>query len=266
MSVTLVTMAAFEWLDEEESTQPVVIPSSTSTPLAIPSFTPSPTISVVTPTPVIDPFDFAGVRFDGVSELEILDGVFFSKEDPRIATIIIELPDGSYATLSFLPITYFQWMGEENFGMYCLFKSGKGCVFNSGGNLTILVHTGCKKDDPVPAVAEYLGAYLDDRTLCGYPKRAPKPSHYETVLSSTARILQGDTAVEALVVHVEYVPPERLAEFSQSMESSHIADYIGRKEVEERLIYLITSSRLRGCEPEYSCGRWLLVLKESKEG
>lgn len=265
-STILVSSIVLDWFLRgiEASEVKVAAAETISTPAPtvtlLPTATTIPSTPTITPTPIADQYDFDGINFGLISEFEILNGPGFQNEDSKNATLRLNFPDDQMVELSFLPIPYFDWMGEY-FWKYCPFESKKGCVYAQDGNLTINVHTGCVKGDPEPAVAEELGAVLDSRALCGYPSIAPDPSHYKAAEGSSGTLIQGYDSLEVTLLQVEYIPPEKLNEFSISLAPSDIAEFIGRKEGNKRLIYLITSSRLKGCEPEFSCGRWLLILE-----
>lgn len=229
-------------------------------PTLIPSATPIPS-----PTPILNPYDFEGINFGIVSEMELLTGIKFNPNDKRNITIRFDFPDGTVIEVKFLPIPYFDWM-EDKFDEHCSTKSGRACIYPEEGHLSIKVHSGC---DPYPKalVGEDLRVFLEGWERCDFPLPLEDDEYLkrQTKLKEAAVSLINDNFVlEGLrVVWVENFPQDKVKKYSKSYDPFHLFGLITEKwkpTYGERYILLHTSGREKGCVPEYSCDRWLIIL------
>ena len=267
-STALTVEAVLDWLGRREEVSGVsvaVVPTGTPAPTPTKPTTPTPIPNPPTATPIVNPYDFGGVRFDLVSEEEITNGVAFSNTDPRIVAFQFTFQDGSYFVIKLLLIRYFEWM--EDLNTFCVAGSYKGCVYSDGVHLTIKVHSGCLGGQPL--AAESLRVRLEDWGMCGFA--APLTSEEEkerikNLKDSSVTLFSGFGEVPLFVEWIEHVPKEKVEEFSRDFNPGYLLSLMEtedwKPDPDERYLILRTSGRERGCEPEYSCDRWLIVLRK----
>lgn len=248
----------------------------TATPTPFQPIPPTGThIPTPTSTPVVNQYDFNGVRFDLVDELlgnygsieekekALKEDILFYPNDAKNVSLTFYFPDGQTIKVKFLPIPYHNWMDDEegeDFGQYCPVGSHKGCVYASDGHITIVVHSGCAGSDTLPA--ERLRARLEKTEICQFPKISP--TGYKDHEGMPIDLSQGQMSLNLSLLLIEYVPPEEISKLT-SMAARDLAENIGVENFSpmKRQIYLITSARGQTTvySPNFASGRWFGTLE-----
>ena len=207
------------------------------------------------PQPVVEeilPYNFDGVFFD----YEVLD------ESSRVR-IIFRVPGERNTEVSFLPVAHKDWM-DADFGRYCQAGSdGKACVWDSQGVITILAHSGCF---PKELSAEELRSYIyggDCLRLFDFLSETEKAERIAELENSGVTVQQGNWTVDDLFVdYFGEVSFEDMDSFRESIEASHIQEYMEGKTLPERGLIIVSSVRDNRHSPYFSAGNFFLVLSK----
>lgn len=194
---------------------------------------PTPVTPTSTPTPIANPYEFAGVRFDSVSEEEVREGVTFDVTDSRVATISFMSPEGDLLNVKFLPIRDFEWM--EEFDAYCPAGSHKACVYTDGVHLTIMVHFS-----------------VSDQEV-----------RINSLRKSIVNLYASFKAIPLELLWIEKVSGEKISEY-RNLDPSYLLSLISESwepTPDARFIVLFSENK-GGCTTELSCNHWIIVLKE----